>query len=395
MTARRTMGRRDFLAAGAAFSMAGLSSGRADAAESADTNIDALAAAARAELDAPALAFGVIRRGRKPLLRALGVKSLGKPAAVSTRTLFHMASVTKPFVATVLAQRVEQRRLRLEQRLTEVLPEFRLDDSRAAAITIEHLLTHSSGLNDVRRPGMTDIDAFHWDRPETDDAALQRYVGRLSSEKLLFAPGQDFMYSDIGFEVLARVIEVLDGVPFETAVRRTILEPLAMKRSTLFYPEADKTDLASPHVVDKAGQVQTSAVFPYNRPHAGSSTLLSCVEDMLRWVQFNLGDGALDGARILAPEAVRNLRRPRPVEITAGTFPPGAKPALSWFAIPRNGREIFAHPGHDLGFVSLCLFCPQDQYGLVVMANCENEQGTTPLRRFAFAAIDAGLLAPA
>lgn len=389
------MARREFLAAGAALTATGFLPCPADAAEPSAAQINALAAAARAEMKAPSLAFGVIRRGHKPLLRALGVKTLGKPAPVSARTLFHMASVTKPLVATVLAQRVEQGRLRLDQRLTDVLPEFRLDDSRAAAITIEHLLTHSSGLPDVRRAGMTDIEAFHWDRPETDDAALQRYLARRSSEKLLFAPGQGFAYTDIGFEVLARVIEVLDGVPFETAVRRTILAPLQMNRSTLFYPEADRADLASPHVVDAAGKVQVSAVFPYNRPHAGSSTLLSCVEDMLRWVQFNLNDGALDGARILAAETARDMRRPRPVEITAGTFPPGSKPALSWFVIPRNRRDIFAHPGHDLGFVSLCLFCPQDQYGLVAMANCESEQGTAPLRRFAFAAIDAGLLASA
>jgi CubicO group peptidase (beta-lactamase class C family) len=306
-----------------------------------------------------------------------------------------MASVTKPFVATVLAQRVEQGRLRLDQRLYDVLPEFRIADPRAESITIEQLLTHSSGFADVRRGGLTDVQAFAWDKPEVDAAALKRYLAGLAGEKLLFTPGQGFAYSDIGFEILARVIEVLDGMPFEEAVRRTILSPLHMDRSTLFYPEADPAQVAAPHILDAKGNVQVSPVFPYNRPHAGSSTLLSCVDDMLQWVQFNLDGGASQGVRILAPETLRSMRRPRPIEIKQAAFPPGAKPALSWFVIPKDGREIFAHPGHDLGFISLCLFCPQDRYGLVAMANCaSDEQGTAPLRRFAFAAIDAGLLAP-
>jgi CubicO group peptidase (beta-lactamase class C family) len=395
MIKQQTIGRRRFMATGASMTLAGLFFRQTDAADSATARIETLAEAARNELKAPGLAYGVIRRGDLPLKRGLGVKALGETASVDSTTLFHMASVTKPFVATVLAQRVEQGRLRLEQRLEDVLPEFRLNDPRARYITIEHLLTHTSGLADVRRKGLTDIEAYQWDRPEADAAALQRYLASLSDEKLLFAPGEGFAYSDIGFEVLARVIEVLDGVSFETAVRQTILTPLRMTRSTLFYPEANKAQLATPHVLDEKGEVQVSSVFPYNRPHAGSSTLLSCIDDMLRWLQFNLDDGTLEGVRILSSGTVRSMRRPRPVEITQGAFPPGARPALSWFVIPKNGRDIFAHPGHDLGFVSICLFCPQDRYGLVAMANCESEQGTAPLRRFAFAAIDAGLLAPA
>jgi CubicO group peptidase (beta-lactamase class C family) len=348
--------------------------------------IDALGAAAFASLKAPGLAYGVVREGRVISKRGLGVKEIGKADPITPQTLFHMASVTKPFVATVLAQRMEQGRLRLDQPLQGVLPEFRLDDPRARGITIGQVLTHSSGLPDV-------VD-YAWDHPEQDEAALKRYLASLSHSKLLFAPGTGFSYSNIGFEVLARVIEVLDGVPFETAVRRTLLVPLKMNRSTLFYPETDKATVATPHMIDGAGTVHASAVFPYNRPHAGSSTLLSNVDDMLRWVRFNLGEGSLDGTRILAPEAARDLRTARPIEAKGPGYPPGVKPALSWFVLPRGGREILLHPGGDLGFLSLCLFCPQDRYGLVAMTNGYSEHGTQVLLDFAFAAIDAGLLAP-
>ena len=382
--------RRMFLAAGAALAAGSLSMRSTRALEagatSRETQLELLAEAAFGVLKSPGLAYGVVRDGQVLLKRGLGVKELGKSEPVTPQTLFHMASVTKPFVATVLAQRIDQRRLRLDQRLVELLPEFRLDDPRASAITIEQVLTHSSGLPDVKD--------YEWQRHESDEAALQRYLATLSHSELLFAPGTSFAYSNIGFEVLARLIEVLDGAPFETAVRRTLLAPLKMSRSTLYYPEVDKAMLATPHIVDEHGMVRRGSVFPYNRPHAGSSTLLSCVDDMLRWVRFNLDEGALDGVRILSPAVARDLRTARAIEAKGPGYPPGVRPALSWFVLPRRGREIALHPGRDVGFHALCLLCPQDRYGLAAMTNGGDENSAQTLLNFAFSAIDTGLLAP-
>ena len=382
------IGRRALLAAGTAFAISKSFPGNAET-SAADTRIDELAAAVRSKIAAPGMAYGVVRDRRPALRRGLGVRELGKQDAVTSQTLFHMASVTKPFVATLLAQRVEQRRLRLDQRLVEALPEFRPADPRARAITLEQVLTHSSGLPDV------DDDGYGWDHPETDADALRRYVAGLSNLTLLFAPGTDYAYSNIGFEILARVIEVLDGVTFETAMRRAIFHPLKMNRSTLFYPEVDKKQLAAPHVADAHDNVYPSPVFPYNRPHAGSSTLLSCVDDMLRWIRFNLGDGTLDGVRILSLQTLRDLHAPRAVLVKSDRYPPGTRPALSWFVTPTPGAPILMHGGDDVGFVSVCLFCPAEGCGMVAMANCETADATMTLRNFALAAHRAGLLAAA
>ena len=141
--------RRMFLAAGAALAAGSLSMRSTRALEagatSRETQLELLAEAAFGVLKSPGLAYGVVRDGQVLLKRGLGVKELGTSEPVTPQTLFHIASVTKPFVATVLAQRIDQRRLRLDQRLVELLPEFRLDDPRASAITIEQVLTHSSG----------------------------------------------------------------------------------------------------------------------------------------------------------------------------------------------------------------------------------------------------------
>jgi CubicO group peptidase (beta-lactamase class C family) len=373
------MKRRSFLAASTACMTASLFSRYGLAATT--QNLDVLAQRTRAELKTPGLAYGLVRPDGSTLAGALGVRKLGEADPIRTSTLFHMASVTKPFVATAIAQRIERGRLRLDQRLYDALPGFSMADPRASSITLEQVLTHSAGLPDV-------VD-YEWEKPETDADALKRYVAGLSDRKLLFAPGTAFEYSNIGFELLARVIEVIDGVSFEQAVRNTILQPLRMQRSTLFYPEADKTQVATPHVLDKQGKVSVSEVFPYNRRHAGSSTLLSNVDDMLRWIRVNLGDGAVDGVRIMSPETARNLRTPRSVAVKeGGSVPAGTKLGLSWFVIPRAGREIVAHGGVDLGFVSICAMSPRDRCGVVAMANCVGEQETGPLLQFALAVMD-------
>lgn len=365
----RTIGRREFLAATAALTFAARSARSAPA-----RGIEALADSTRVEIKAPGLAYGVVRGSRILAQGGVGTKEVGKADNINSQTLFHMASVTKPFVATAIAQRVEKGRLRLDQRLAEALPELRLTDPRAQSITIEQVLAHTAGLPDV-----TD---YQWGHPQFDEQALQRYVAGLSNMQLLFEPGKGFEYSNIGFELLARIIEVIDGVPFETAIRRSILDPLGMKASTLFYPEADKSRLATPHMVDSAGQMRRSAVFPYNRRHAGSSTLISCVDDMLRWLQVNLGDGSFGGVQIVSPKAARDLRTPRTADIGGESFPPGARAALSWFVLPLDGREVIAHGGIDVGFMSICMFAPREQIGVVAMTNCATEAGTGPLLKF-------------
>ena len=377
------MRRRTFLAAAGACLAAAAATPRVRAAGFASTKqLDALAENVRAELQSPGLAYGVVRPDGSSFGRALGVKRLGETEPVTTNTLFHMASVTKPFVATAIAQRVEHGRLKIGQRLVEVLPELQLADERLREITVEQVLTHTAGLPDV--------EDYQWNRPETDDEALRRYIGSLASRQLLFAPGTGFAYSNIGYEILARVIEVLDGASFEMAIRSTILQPTRMTASTLYYPEADKGRLASPHVAEEGAPVRRSDVFPYNRRHAGSSTLLSNVDDMLRWISINLGDGVLDGARIMSAETARDLRTPRSAKIPeGGTLPPGTQPALSWFVIPRGARQIIAHGGVDLGFVSLCAWCPQERTGVVAMANCVSKQEAGPLLRFALRVLDA------
>src|SRR5262249_57727344 len=106
----------------------------------------------------------------------------GDPARpVTPETLFHMASVTKPFVATAVMQLVEQGKVELDAPVTKYLPHFHLKDSRYDSITVRQMLTHTSGMPDVKD--------YRWDKPENDDGALERYVRGLRTQGLGCHPG--------------------------------------------------------------------------------------------------------------------------------------------------------------------------------------------------------------
>ena len=170
------------------------------------------------EAKVPGLAVGIVEAGRPVYVRGFGVMDARDPARpVTAETLFHMASVTKPFVATSVMQLAEQGRVELDAPMTRYLPYFQLKDSRYRAITVRLMLTHTSG--------MPDVEDYLWDKPEFDDGALERYVRSLQDKSLRWEPGRKFAYSNMAYEVLGDLVAKVSGMSFEDYVTKNILKP--------------------------------------------------------------------------------------------------------------------------------------------------------------------------
>jgi CubicO group peptidase (beta-lactamase class C family) len=215
-------------------------------------------------------AIGVIEDNRLVYARGFGVMKLGDSThPVAPETLFHMASITKPFVATAVMQLVEQGKIDLDAPVTKYVPYFRLMDLRYKDITVRHMLTHTSGMPDVKD--------HRWNKPEYDEGALERYVRSLEDKQLLWPPGQKFRYSNMAFEVLGDLVAKVSGMSFEDYVEASILKPVGMKSSTLLYKKADPAKMAAGHTM-RNGVVVPVAHYPYNRAHSPSSNLHSNVE---------------------------------------------------------------------------------------------------------------------
>src|SRR5256884_8899316 len=301
----------------------------------------------------PGFAIGVVRNGKLIFAKGFGVAKLGSNAPITSRSLFHMASVTKAFVATAVMQWVDKGKIDLDAPLIHYLPYFRLNDERYRTITIRQMLSHTSGIPDTVN--------YNWDKPEYDAGALERFVHSIADQKLVFAPGEKFAYSNTAYEILGDVIAKVSGESFEDYVQHNILTPLGMKDSTLLVREANPLLLTSPHVMEK-DTVVVSKIFPYNRAHAPSSTLYSSIEDMSRWAIANLNHGELDGKRILKRETLDAMWRPVVDALSM-------KEGISWFTTEKQGHRFVLHSGGDVGFESLVLLAPEDGVAVVAMSN--------------------------
>ncbi|WP_346962543.1 serine hydrolase domain-containing protein, partial [Clostridium sp.] len=116
----------------------------------------------------PGLSVGVVYNNEVIYTKGFGVKNVDTKEPIDENSLFHMASVSKTFVATGIMQLVQQGKVHLDEYVIEYLPYFKLKDDRYKKITIRQLLSHISG--------MPDEDDYEWDKPQYDEEALERYV---------------------------------------------------------------------------------------------------------------------------------------------------------------------------------------------------------------------------
>lgn len=311
--------------------------------------------------DIAGFGVGIIYHNQILFARGYGYRNMDTKESVTTRSLFHMASVSKPFVATAIMQLVEEGSIALDDRIVSILPYFRLSDKKYDKITIGQMLSHLSG--------MPDVEDYEWDRPQYDERALERYVRSLSGEKLISEPGEQFHYSNMAFDILADVIAKVAGVPFEDYVESRIFRPSGMKNSTFLKSSVPDSLATMPHIYDLTHfRMAVSKVYPYNRPHAGSSTLHSNVEDMIRWAFINLYEGDFDGGNILKKSSYDQLWK-KEFQIGADRYI-----GLSWFISRYDGKTVISHSGGDTGYRSYLLMIPEDTTAIITMGNSDNFQ---------------------
>ena len=316
----------------------------------------------------PGLASGVVADNEIMYARGFGVKSIETQSPVSMTTVFHMASISKPFVATALMQLIEQGRVQLDAPVVAYLPYFKLDDDRYRDITIQQMLSHVSGM-----PDETD---YEWETPQYDAGALERYVRSVSSMKLIAEPGEKFAYSNMAFECLGDVIAKVSGLSFDDYVKENILDPAGMTESSFLKPEHLPENWAAPHV-----RVLTSlawAGYPYNRMHGPSSTLHSSALEMCRWAMINLNRGSLKGKSILNAASYDVLWR------AWAETGDGRQVGLSWFLEEYRGAQVVAHGGGDVGFNTYFIMLPEKRAAVAVLCNLL----PAPVKKIACSALD-------
>ena len=230
------------------------------------------------------------------------------PEPMTIDTIFDLASLTKPIAtATAVMQLVEEGRLRLDDRVASHWPDFGRHGKDS--ITVRQLLTHVSGLR-----GDLDLDDPWVGR----DTALE-----LAAEEIpLAAPGERFIYSDIGFLVLGALVERISGLPLDEFVRQRITLPLEMRDAGFKPPSSAQARIAPTQRCtplgprcEGSGQILLRGevhdpTARRMRGVAGHAGLFGTADDLARYARMLLGGGALGSARILSPLSVVKMTSP-------------------------------------------------------------------------------------
>jgi len=264
-------------------------------------------------------------RGRVVVQQAFGHRDPARSEAMAPDAIFRIYSMSKPIASVALLMLMEEGRLTLDDPLARYLPEFAgmhvlagdavAGQQRRApirALTLRHLLTHTAGF------ATRDGDAA---RPLLDAAApseattLQTFARRIAGVPLAADPGTRFAYDGVNTEVMGRVIEVVAGEPFDRFLQRRIFTPLGMKDTGFSVPAAQRHRIAALSAVGPGGTLvqapgrsSLAPGEPLNDYPSGAGGLYATAADYLRFARMLLGDGTLDGQRLLARKTVDMMR---------------------------------------------------------------------------------------
>lgn len=267
----------------------------------------------------------VAQDGELKHLAAVGMADVDKKTPMTVDAPFAVASMTKPITATTFMTLVDEGKVSIDDPVEKYIPEFKdakLQNGDAVeGLLVRHLLTHTSGL--------VGEQIFH--------QSIEAEAKALAARPFGFQPGAKWEYSP-GLNVVARIIEVVSGQPYEQAVAERVLKPLGMT-STTFHPDA-ATLARVPVVYDRPGGsgplkagARPFATGDPNDPANPSGGLFSTAADLRRFYQMVLNGGELDGVRVLSAEKTKQMTTIQtPKSIVTG-FTPGNGWGLGWCVI--------------------------------------------------------------
>ena len=304
----------------------------------------------------PGVVVGVVADQDLIWSAGFGVADTGKKVPMTPHTRFRMASHSKLFTATAVMQLREQGKLRLDDPVSKYLPWFQVRpaESEDPPITIEELLTHSSGLPREAGP--------HWTTFEFPTTEQLR--GLMADRAAPFSPDVRWKYSNLAYSIAGMVIEAISGQTWGEYVEQHIYRPLGMTASSV--------DRNVPELAMGYGRLMpdgTRGVNPFidARGMGAATGITSTVEDMAKFVSAQFRKGRMGGSQILSTGSLREMHRVRVLESnwTQGN-------AIG-FAVRRERDKVFvSHGGSYPGYQTQTMLQLDGKVGVIVLTNADD-----------------------
>jgi len=313
----------------------------------------------------------IARHGRVAYFKPIGMADVDDGEPMRADTIFRIASMTKPVTSLAVMMLFEEGRFLLDDPISKFIPELANPQALTSnggkieavavrtEITIQHLLTHTSGIiyrflgDSGARAALAERyrDAGVSDGLSQTEGRIADLSRQLGTVPLLFEPGTQYQYG-LSVDVLGYLVEVVSGLTLEEFFEQRIFAPLGMSDTHFFLDAADAERLASVYVPEAGGHLREvgdeetiengylrySASYPFKGPRtyfSGGAGLVSTAADYVRLLQMFLNGGELDGTRLLSRKTVELMTRNGIGDLEVG---PGRKFGLGFAIVEDPGR---------------------------------------------------------
>jgi len=304
----------------------------------------------------PGLSLAVVRDGKIIKAKGYGLANLEMSVPVTPQTIFEAGSITKQFTATAVMQLVEEGKIGLDDSITKYFPEA---PPTWAAVTIRHLLSHTSGVPDYwgdTEKTLYSKGIIDFRREYTEDEVARAYF----PQALDFRPGEKWSYSSTGYNLLGFLIHRVTGVVYGDLLRERIFAPLDMSATRVFSGSDLVANRASGYDLVNRGWKNTGSWMSQSVMATADGGLLTNVLDLAKW------DAALYSGKVLKRSGLDAMWTP--VKLNSGARYPGG---LGWFVTDAHGHHVIWHTGGGYGFYAAISRYVDDGLTIIVMTNID------------------------
>ena len=317
--------------------------------------LQAYVASGMKAFDVPGLAIGIVVGDELVYAEGFGVRSKSGGEPVDAQTIFQIGSTTKAFLAASLAILVDRGKLKWDDRVVDLYPDFQMKDPWVTReFRVFDLLAQRSGL-----PGLVNDMLAMLGFDEVALIRSLRYVEPITSFRTAFA------YTNITHLLASRIAANAAGVAdWNELLQADLLDPLGMKDSTYTFEALEgAANHANGHRWTPEGTIEVpfTPIFPYHLGGAGN--ISSNVEDMAKWVRLQLGQGTFEGRRIVSPENLAVTHMARVALTDTLSY------AMGWYQRPMMNGWILWHDGDALSSSSFVGLAPDQNVGVIILTN--------------------------
>lgn len=313
--------------------------------------------------DIPGASIGIVKNGKLIFTGNYGVLEEGKKEKPNEQTLYAIASNSKAFTSAMVGMLVQEGKLSWDDKVKKHLPYFAMYDPWVSEhITIRDILCHRSGLGTFSGDNI-------WYKSNATSKEIIEHI-KYIPQAYEFRAG--FGYSNLMYITAGEIIKTVTGKTWGDNVQERILDPLGMNRTISSIKDLDKKgNFASPH----ARKEENNIVIPWvNWDNvAATGGLISSVEDVSKWMIFNLYNGIIGNDTLLSKNTRNTVWTPHnnfPINHTDTNFDQHfAAYGLGWSLGDYHGRMKVAHTGGYDGMITAITLIPDENIGVVVLTN--------------------------